>query len=157
MVAYASPQDVRLAVARDPDKIRGSAGTISEPQLQLMIDMAQAEIDGRLRPRYVVPFEEDAVPELVRVLTIDIAAYHAGLTFYQEKDMKDTDPVARRYKWACCILKDIAGGFVVLNTDGTEKTAATTSWYGAPVDPVESVGWLTTEFDIDCEMYCWPP
>lgn len=156
MAEYATTADVRLIVARDPDKLRGSAATITEQQLQLCINMAQAEIDGRLRPRYVVPFE-DPVPELVHSLAIDVAAYHAGLTFYQEKDMQDTDPIVRRYKWACCILKDIASGFVVLNTDGAEKTAATTSWYGPSVDPHGGYGWLTSEFEVDYEMYCWPP
>lgn len=157
MVAYATTEEVRLAVSRDPDKTRGAASTIREEALQLCLDMAQAEIDGRLRPRYIVPFEEGAVPELVRVLTIDIAAYHAGLTFYQEKDMKDNDPIVRRYKWACCILKDVVNGNVVINTDGSETTAATTSWYGAPVDPYGG-SWLTSEFCVDdFEAYCWPP
>lgn len=154
MAAYATVDQVRLAVARDPEKFVGSAATLRDEQLQMALDEAQAEVDARLRPRYVVPFT-GTVPELVRSLTIDIAAYLAALTFYQEKDMPDTDPVVRRYKRACYLLGDIAAGFVVLDTDGAETTAPSTAGVGAPVDP-HGGGWLVGEFcrDIDRRYWC---
>lgn len=155
MTAYATPDQVRMAVARDPDKPVGSAATLGVDQLQQVISEAQAEVDGRLRPRYVVPFTAP-VPGLVQSLTVDIAAYLAGLTFYQEKDMKDTDPIVRRYTHACCILKDIASGFVVLDVGGAELLTPTTSWYGVPIAP-HGNGWLTDEFTPWFGWNWWPP
>jgi phage gp36-like protein len=144
VAAYATVDQIRLAVARDPSKLLGSAATLTEEQLDLVLEQAQAEVDGKLRARYVVPFP-DPVPELVVSLTIDIACYLAGLVFYQEKEVPDTDPVARRYKRACCLLNDIAAGYVLLDTNGAEQTAASTAWYGTPIDP-SGGGWLSREF-----------
>ena len=152
MVAYADDQQVRLAVARDPQKPIGSAATLTPDQVQLAIDDAQAEVDGRLRSRYVVPFTAP-VPDLVVSITIDIAAYLVSLTFYQEKDMKDTDPAVRRYKRACCLLGDIAAGYVVLDADDTDSSSPSTAVVGTPIDP-HGDGFLTCEF-VPRHGGCW--
>lgn len=137
MTAYATADQVKLAVARDPDKPTGSAATLGFDQIALAITDAQAEIDGRLRSQYTVPFT-DPVPAMIRSLTIDIAAYLASLTFYQEKDMKDTDPVVRRYKRACCMLGDIASGSIDLDAgDGGPVSPRTGGGFGSPISPSE--------------------
>lgn len=135
MTAYATADQVKLAVARDPDKPVGSAATLGFDQLDLAIADAQAEVDGRLRSQYTVPFT-DPVPAMIQAITIDIAAYLASLTFYQEKDMKDTDPVVRRYKRACCMLTDIASGSIDLDGgDGGQASPRTGGGFMTPIPP----------------------
>lgn len=150
MTAYATVEQIKLAVARNQHLIRGGPANLDDDQLELALAQAQAEIDGRLRSRYVVPFT--VVPALVNSLTIDIGAYLVSLTYHQNREFPDTDPIARRYKRACCLLDDIAMGTVVLDTDGAEHTAASTAWFGTPIDP-SGGGWLSREFYEDVP---WP-
>lgn len=145
-MGYATVEQVQLAVARNQALVRGGPANLDQDQLELALSQAQAEIDGRLRPRYVVPFT--SVPALVNSLTIDIAAYLVSLTYHQNREFPDTDPLVRRYKRACCLLDDISMGSVVLDTDGAEKTATSTAWFGTPVDP-SGGGWLSCEFAED--------
>ena len=133
MAAYATVTDVRLAVARDPSKPNSTA-ELSDDQLGEAIENAQSQVDGYLRGRYTVPFL-DPVPALAKSLVIDIAAYLAGLNWYQETELLGTDPLALRYARAIALLKDISMGDIDLDTgDGGGPAPDSAGGMGSPIN-----------------------
>lgn len=109
MVAYCGADDVRNVLARDITKAAGTGATLLDVDvIDYHIGAAQAEVDGRLAGRYLVPFT--TVPALVKVLTVDVAAYLATLTYRQSKDLAIDDPVRLRYQRALDMLKELATG-----------------------------------------------
>lgn len=131
---YATATDVRLAVARDPSKAH-SAASLSDDQVNQAIEDAQSQVDGYLRRRYVVPFG-DPVPALAKSLVIDIAAYLAGLNWYQETELLADDPLALRYARAMALLKDIQCGEIDLDAgDGGLPAPDASGGMGAPINP----------------------
>jgi phage gp36-like protein len=106
---YATAEDVRAAVTRDPGNNTGTAATMADAQLELAIRAAQAEVDAALRGRYTVPFPPP-IPFLVWQITVDIAAYRATLRYRQGKDLTQADPVALTHQVARQLLGSIAAG-----------------------------------------------
>lgn len=145
-VAYATSDDVRSAVARDPDKTAGTAASMEDVELDLAVRNAQAEVDARLRGRYTVPLAP--CPELVRNIVIDVAAYLATLVYRQGKDLSAFDPVVLRYDRAQKLLKQIADGLADLDLgDGGAVAPDTAGGVGAPINP-RGTGLLTAGFNI---------
>ena len=131
MAAYTTAFDVRAVVARHPYS-RGSAAELSDEQINDAISNAQSQVDGYLRRRYTVPFA-DPIPALAVSLTVDIAAYLAGLNWYQETELLKDDPLALRYERAVALLKDIQAGEIDLDDgDGGAPDADTSGAMGTP-------------------------
>lgn len=130
---YATAADVRLVVARDP--FRGqSAANLQDDQINQQIANAQAEVDGRLRRRYTVPFLAP-IPALVTAVTVDIAAYLVALTYYQETELLADDPLMQRYNRAIQLLKDVTCGDIDLDAgDGALPGPDTGGGMGKPVN-----------------------
>lgn len=148
MAAYATADDVRSAVARNPFPGKRSTAALDDTQLEASIADAQAEVDGWLRQRYTVPFPAP-LPALVFSLTVDIAVYLAALTYYQESEILDTDPVARRYMRARELLKDIAEGSIDLDAgDGGGPDPSDVASVGAPVNPYDGVMFDLCDFGL---------
>lgn len=150
MAAYATADDVRSAVARDPLKATGTAALLEDDAINAEIGNAQAEVDAKLRNRYPLPLE--TVPTLVKAITVDIGAYLATLVYYQGKDLADDDPVVRRYKRAKCLLDDIATGKADLDTGDGDSPAPSGGGFGAPINP--NVGRLFSGSDFGLST-CW--
>lgn len=108
-MAYASPADVRAALARDAAKPAGTAASMTDTELQVQIEAAAADVDAALAGAgYAVPIA-GTVPVLVRELTVAIAAWRADLTYRQGKDHTSTlEPVLQRYQWARQLLDRIS-------------------------------------------------
>ena len=106
---YATPEELRVALTRDPQHPEGTAAELSDEALQQSIDAAQAQIDARLAGRYPVPFV-DPIPPLIGPIAIGIAGWLADLGYRQSVDSTAQDPVARRYQWATDLLTRIATG-----------------------------------------------
>lgn len=133
MVAYATPDDVRSVVARDQDRPEQTAAVMDDNQLEASVANAQAEVDAKLRNRYTVPFSP--CPEMVRWITVDIAAYLSTVNYRQEEeDLQPTDPVALRYARALALLKCIQDGDADLD-DGAGGSADDGGGFGMPVAP----------------------
>jgi phage gp36-like protein len=133
MGMYATANDVRLAVARNP-AAGHSAAELSDDQINQALSDAQSQVDGYLRRRYTLPFPEP-VPALAVSLTIDIAAYLAGLNWYQETEMLADDPLALRYQRAVALLKDIQCGEIDLDVgDGAGPAPDTAGAMGPAIN-----------------------
>jgi phage gp36-like protein len=144
---YATANDVRLAVARDPSRPNSTAD-LGDDQLNEAIENAQSQIDGYLRGRYTLPFEEP-YPALVKSLTIDIAAYLAGLNWYQETELLASDPLALRYARAIALLKDISVGDIDLDTgDGGGPAVDSGGGLGAPINPYSGSMFGLSDFGL---------
>jgi len=125
-MAYAIAEDVRAAVTRDANNTTGTAASMNDDQLELAIRAAQAEVDGKLRGRYTVPFA-DPLPFLVWQITVDIAAYRATLRFRQSKDLTETDPVVLAHRASQHLLAGIATGTIDLDVGGDDTEVATST------------------------------
>lgn len=133
-VAYATPDEVRSAVARDLSKTTGTAASLDDDELKATIVTAQAEVDAKLRGRYTLPFT--TVPLLVKSIVIDIASYLATLTYRQSKDLAQGDPIMLRYDRAEKLLKSITDGTADLDTgDGGAAAGSTSGGAGQPINP----------------------
>lgn len=137
MAAYATVDDVTSAVARDVFRQDRTPASLDDDQIAAAIDNAQSQVDGYLRGSYETPFGPP-VPALVKALTVDIAAYLAGLTYYQETELLVSDPLALRYARAMALLADISMGKIQLDSgDGGEPALDADSGIGAPINAYE--------------------
>jgi len=144
---YATANDVRLAVARDPSRPNSTAD-LGDDQLDEAIENAQSQIDGYLRGRYTLPFEEP-YPALVKSLTIDIAAYLAGLNWYQETELLASDPLALRYARAMALLKSVACGEIELDAgDGGAAMTDSGNNMGAPINRYDGTMFGLSDFGL---------
>lgn len=145
---YAAAEDVRAAVTRDTNAPTGTAASMADDQLELAIKAAQAEIDGKLRGRYTVPFPAP-IPFLIWQITVDIAAYRATLRFRQSKDLTREDPVALTYQAAQHLLSGIATGGVDLDVgDGATVETATAGGIRPPINPYSGQLFGASDFGL---------
>lgn len=107
-MAYATPAQVRDAVAPDPTDVSGTPGELPDPVLAGRVATASAQVDAALNDRYLVPFA--VPPQLIVDITIGIAGYLAALTYRKSVDLPVTDPIYLRYVWATGMLKDLRTG-----------------------------------------------
>lgn len=140
---YATPDDLRIALTRDPQHPEGTAAELSDEALQQAIDAAQVTIDSRLAVRYAVPFTAPLPPE-IGPIAIAIAAYLADLQYRQSVNTEAQDPVARRYQWATDLLSKLANGAASLSL-----TASSAGVF--PVGPYEGQLFGLREFDLISE------
>lgn len=109
-MAYLTPAELRTILNPDGDDTdEGSAAGMSDAQLQVALDDAQAEVDGKLAARTTVPLATP-LPRLIRSLVADIAAYLATLTDRRSDPMGADDPVRLRYVRAAKLLDELAAG-----------------------------------------------
>lgn len=107
-MAYVSVDELKAAVSGIDCGPQGTPAELTKDQLEASIAAAQAIVDGYVKAR----FEDDAVPELVRSLTRNLACYDATLTYRKGVDVSSTDPAYLRYQEAMDLLKAIAAGDV---------------------------------------------
>lgn len=100
-MSYSTVDQVRDALTpggRATD--RTTAAGLTDAQIQDAIDEADSKIDLYLSTRYVTPITVDPLPRTVSFWSRSLAAYFATLTRAKSADIKDDDPVARRYRSA---------------------------------------------------------
>jgi phage gp36-like protein len=111
---YTDKDAVRIILARDLDQVDGTAASLTDEAIDDAIAEAQARVDTRLSGNYDVPFE-NTIPAMVVVITRDIAAWLAHLTFREVRDLNsELDPVHLRYKAAESLLIDLQNGRTTL-------------------------------------------
>jgi len=118
-MAYSTPEMVRLVLSSVDTEYGGTAADLSDEQIQYEIDGAQADIDSRLRTRYVVPFDmngDDNVPFLIVQIATDMAAYKADLNFRKSREYDNENmPIMLRWKDAHNLLENLRRGRNTLN------------------------------------------
>lgn len=163
MAQYCDLDDIRDVLTRDAaasveDQNNGS--TLDEENLAAARLDAQDEIDARLALRYTVPFSP--VPDLIKRITIAIAAFLADLNFRETRDMQtELNPVLQRYTRAQTILGQLSTGEAVIPPDGSDPTPPDTG-AGVRVAAVYSRPGLVSACDFDIaprvtSPYYWTP
>lgn len=143
--AYTSVQAVRRVLSPDGDRDAklGTAAWLSDNEIEEAIEDAATEINGRLAPRYDLPFE--TIPPLVETLNRDIAAYLATLTYRRGTPIPDSDPVALRYDRAQKLLTSAAKGDLQL-VDEAEGAPVSTLAEATVVNPYSGDLFSADEF-----------
>jgi phage gp36-like protein len=128
---YATVGDVQEALAGDGDPHTVTAAALPLGRVAAAILSAESEVDARLAGRYRVPF--DPVPQLVRDVTVGIAAYVADLGWRGGVDYEsEQDPVLLAHARAQRLLTGLADGSIVLpevddDDDGQPDTVVVTA------------------------------
>lgn len=144
---YATAEDVRTVLARDPGKRQGTAAVMDDNEINVNILDAESEINARLRGRYSIPFEAP-VPLLVHNIAVDFGAYLATLTYRQGRDLEATDPVVLRYARAYKLLCSIADGQADLDTGDGGGAATSRGSIGTPINRLGGKVWTADDFGL---------
>ena len=108
-MAYCDEKDViRVLVGRRSENRNETPAELDLDQIRLAIADADSQINLSLKRRYVVPFVDGSVPDLVKQLSIAISSYLALLIFRGSNAVGDDDPMARYYDRARRMLAEIA-------------------------------------------------
>jgi phage gp36-like protein len=94
-----------------------SASSLSDPDIQDKIDEADALIDGYLNARYALPIA-GTVPPIVLMVSRDLAALYATLTYLGSIPLQATHPVKIKGDAALATLDKIRTGDVMLPLPG---------------------------------------
>ena len=114
-MAYSTEDQLRTILVGRRSEDRGeNANELDDDQLGFAIKDADAQIDMALKRRYKLPLQEP-IPDIIHVLSMNIAAYLATLTFRGTTVMSADDPATVRYERARRILADIQRGQVDLD------------------------------------------
>jgi phage gp36-like protein len=102
-----------------------SAAVLPDPDIQDKIDEADALIDGYLTARYSLPIEASAVPPIVRMLSRDLAASYATITYLGSIPIAQNHPVQVKAGSAMATLEKIRTGEIMLSLPGAASTQRT--------------------------------
>lgn len=104
-------------------------------QIDLALAAAEAEVNGVLSTRYLVPFAEGAAPDLIKTIVADLARYRIygnGRPYNQDL----TSDVNSRYKNAWKLLEKLGSGGLVL--PGAESVVQTAAKFETPPHPLDN-------------------
>lgn len=118
MAAYTKPETVQESLARDLARVGGNAASVAESVIEVNIERASAEIDGRLYSTYNTPFA-DPVPPIIEDIASSIACYLTAMTFRENRDFNtDLSPILLRYQRAQELLSGLATGSLQIPVEG---------------------------------------
>jgi phage gp36-like protein len=107
-MAYCSPSDVRLLVPILDES------AMPDTQMEVYIKRAEGYVDGKLRDTYIVPFEP--VPELIKDVTAEYAAYLSLRTIYSQNSPNSNEMVQALKESAEELLTDLSLGELSLDS-----------------------------------------
>lgn len=152
MALYCELDDIRDVLTRDaaltaPEE-QNNGSTLDNENLAAARADAQDEIDSRLGLRYTVPFAP--VPDLIKRITIAIAAYLADLNYRENRDMQtELNPVLQRYQRAQALLGQLSTGEAILPRDGGDPDTPPDVGSGIRVASAYSRPSLVSACDFD--------
>jgi phage gp36-like protein len=118
-MAYCSVEDVRLMLKGTLGDVPAAADKLETEQIEAEIDNAQAEVDAALSNMYIVPLTAVpglVLPDVIKYITRDIAAYLCDLTFRMSKEYGGgANPIRLRYSRAKDLLNGLLNGKYVLD------------------------------------------
>jgi phage gp36-like protein len=113
-MSYCGIDDVKLILKGTSGDLPAAADKLDDIQLTDAIIDAQIEVDLALSSFYITPVSP--VPEVIKLITRDIAVYLADLTYRMSKDYGDAaNPIRLRYSRARSLLDGIVSGRYYLN------------------------------------------
>lgn len=116
-MSYSTLVSVRTALAAGGIMDPTSAASMSDSDIQDKIDEADALIDGYLTARYALPIEGE-VPPVLRMISRDLAASYATLTYLGSIPIAQNHPVQIRAGAAMATLEKIRTGEIMLSLPG---------------------------------------
>jgi phage gp36-like protein len=116
-MSYATIASVRTALAAGGVVDPTSATSLSDADLQDKIDEADALIDGYLTARYALPIT-GTVPPIVLMVSRDLAASYATITYLGSIPLQPTHPVQIKAASAMATLEKIRTGDIMLSLPG---------------------------------------
>lgn len=150
-MAYTTVESVKSVLLGSPDEEGGSAVELDNSQIQYEIDSVQADINATLNRRYKLPFDspdDDAVPQIIRQIATDIAAYASDLNYRKGREYDNQNmPVPLRYQRAQTLLENLRTGTITLDWPRADIDAS-----GAGVVH-QYTPRLMTEEDVFCAPY----
>lgn len=154
-MAYVTVGQLKAALANGGGAGARTAADLPDARLQANLDEATGEVTGRLTRSFKLPdpgedpaTSPESIPPLMRTIIIGIAGYLATLELFGSQPVEERDPVVLRYARAQDLLKQVAGGLLVV--DGLEPKGPDSAPGGAPeiYQGTPAVG-LADEFTVD--------
>lgn len=100
-MGYATPEQVREALAPVRDRRQGTAAMLEEPVIAEQVAIASQQVDGALASSGIDTPLTGEVPPLVAAVTVAVAAYLCDLIYLQGvAHDNELVPVIQRYRWA---------------------------------------------------------
>lgn len=112
-MSYCSITDVKTVLRGTSGDLPAGADKLDDDQIQQSIDNAQAEVDLALSQFYITPL--NPVPDTIKIITQDIAAFVSDLTFRMSKPYSITNPLWIRYQRVKMFLDGITKGTYYIN------------------------------------------
>jgi phage gp36-like protein len=116
-VLYCAITDVRMALSGSVAATgTQTASDLPDAAITDAITEASATIDAYVGGPYTATTATLPVPNVIKYWCRDIAAFLATATWRKSKDVKDTDPIVRRYNFVRSQLQLVVTGKLVVAT-----------------------------------------
>ena len=116
-MSYSTLASVRTALTSGGVMDGTSAASLPDADIQDKIDEADALIDGYLTARYSLPIAGE-IPPIVRMISRDLAALYATITYLGSIPLQPTHPVQIKGTSAMATLDKIRTGDIMLPLPG---------------------------------------
>jgi phage gp36-like protein len=116
-MSYSTLINVRTALTSGGVMAPTSAASLTDADIQDKIDEADALIDGYLNARYALPID-GTVPPVVKMISRDLAASYATITYLGSLPLQPTHPVQIKAAAAMATLEKIRTGEIMLPLPG---------------------------------------
>lgn len=129
-MAYATPADIRDYMKQLPQRV-------TDADLQVFVDQAEAYIDGALGSVYVVPFVDPA-PKMIKAIAKDLAIFFTYEALYSSNAPNLDEYQKMRYERAMSLLGKLTDGKISL--PGIPPIdAGTSSGLASTTDDMENI------------------
>lgn len=142
---YSTVTSVRTALTAGGVMDGTSAASLSDADIQDKIDEADALIDGYLNARYTLPIE-GTVPAILNMISRDLAASYATITYLGSIPLQPTHPVQIKATAAMATLDKIRTGDVMLPLPGAGSGQRTDN--PAVENPYDGDMFTLSDFDL---------
>lgn len=112
---FVTAVELRDVLFRDDTDRPGDQSPVpfADGEIDWALASAQAEVEGKIASRYVIPDPLDPVPQILKDITTDIAVYLLWLR-YRAELLEQTDPVWLRWQRSEELLTQIVDGLLIL-------------------------------------------
>jgi phage gp36-like protein len=143
---YATTSDLRL-VLDGTDAGSGTAAQLSDAQLTLAIEAASTRVSTYTGTVWDSSTPAAVPPDLLKDLTLDLAAWWATTYYSKHKEMSAQHPVVLRYAEAMKVLEAIRSGEIRPDVQPPGGVGAETGHINNPLPPIFTGDDSNTVFD----------
>jgi phage gp36-like protein len=125
-MAYSTVEEVRATLSGQRGKPEDiDANSLDDDQIEYAISGADAQINGALRGKYIIPLQSMGSPivsgdayDLIHTISVDIAVYNCYLIYRVDREFASTlASVLLRYQRALTMLIELQAGDMELGVD----------------------------------------